>query len=73
MTSIQLNYTYLKYLLVRAASPASVIWRASKLSDLRDVNPDNFLKPLSVINVNERFKFSKFFKPGSVNKRYKIM
>lgn len=50
-------------ILVRAARPASVIWRTSKLSDLRDDNLDKFLKPPSVITVNERFKLSKFTKP----------
>ena len=53
-----------KCLLVRAASPASVIWRASKLSDLRDVNPDKFFKLLSVTKVHDRSKFSRLVKPG---------
>lgn len=48
---------------MRFAIPASVIWRASKLRDLRDVNPDNFFKPPSFTNVNDRFKFSRLVKP----------
>lgn len=51
-------------LLVRAARPASVICRASRLSDLRDVKVDNFLKPLSVTTVKDRFILSSFVKPA---------
>lgn len=54
---------HVSYLLVRAASPVSVIWRASKLSDLRDKSPDNFLKPPSVTTVNDKFKLSRLVKP----------
>lgn len=48
---------------VREASPMSVIWRVSKLSDLRDESPDSFFKPMSVTTVNERFNFSRLNKP----------
>ena len=54
---------YLEYLLVRAASPASEIWRTSKLSDLRDESPDNFLNPPSSTAVNDKFKLSRLAKP----------
>lgn len=48
---------------VRTASPESVIWRASRLSDLREVNPDKFFKPLSVTEVNERLRSSNLVNP----------
>lgn len=50
-------------ILVRADIPASVIWRASRLSDLRDVNPASFLKPLSETIEKERLMLCKLFKP----------
>lgn len=52
------------HLLVRAARPASVIWWASRLSDLRDDRADDFLKPLSVTAVKDRFILSRFAKPA---------
>lgn len=51
------------HLLVRAASPTSVTWRASRFSDLSDDNPDNFFKPPSVTTVKDRFKLSRLVKP----------
>lgn len=53
---------------MRAASPVSVICRASRLRDLSDDNPANFLKLPSEIPVNERFILSRFVKPTT---RYK--
>lgn len=50
-------------LLVIVANPASVIRRESKLSDLIEVNPDNFRKPPSVTDVNDRFILSKLDNP----------
>ncbi|CBI37342.3 unnamed protein product, partial [Vitis vinifera] len=35
---------------------ASVIWRASRFSDLRDVNQHNCFKLLSITNVKVKFK-----------------
>ena len=58
-----MSFTVHVYLLVRDASPESVIWRASKLSDFRDESPDSFLKPPSVITVNDRFMLSRLTKP----------
>lgn len=52
-------------LLVIAVKPASVIWRASKFSDLMEVNPASFLKPPSVTDVNERLILSKLHKPDN--------
>lgn len=67
------SYLYLNYLLVRVASPVSVIWRASKLRDLRDVSPDNFLKPPSVTTVNDKFKLSRLVKPtGNKQTQYQV-
>lgn len=60
-------------LLVIAASPVSVIWRTSKLSDLRDESPDNFLKPSSVTSVNDKFKLSMFVKPTGNKPTYHVM
>lgn len=54
---------YIEYLLVRAASPTSEIWRTSKLSDLREESPDNFLNPPSSTAVNDKFKLSRLAKP----------
>lgn len=51
------------YLLVRAASPVSVILWASKLSDLRDESPDSFLNPLSQTSVKDRFILSNLTNP----------
>lgn len=67
MNSIVLgnNASLLKVLLVIAANPESVMWRESKLSDLIEVNPDNFLKPPSVTDVNDRFKLSRLDNPES--------
>lgn len=48
--------------------PASVINRLSRLSDLRDVSPDNFLKPLSLTEVKERLILSKPHKPTERHK-----
>lgn len=59
----------MKDLLVRFARPVSVIWRASRLSDLRAVNPDNLFKPLSVTKVNDRFIFSRVVNPIKKKRR----
>lgn len=48
---------------VRAARPASVIWRESRLRYLMDVNPDSFFKPLSVTSVKDRLILFRFFRP----------
>lgn len=53
-----------KCLLVRFASPESVICRASRLSDLRLVSPESLFRPLSVTEVNDRFKSSSLLNPG---------
>lgn len=52
------------FLLVSAASPVSVIWRASKLSDLKEDSPQSFFRPLSVTTVKDRFKLSRFLNPA---------
>lgn len=52
---------------VRAAKPASVIWRESRLRYLMDVNPDSLFNPLSFTSVKERFILFRFFRPR--NKR----
>jgi len=61
-----------KHLLVRFANPASVICRASRLSDLRFVNPESLFRPLSVTEVNDRFKSSSLFKPGQKHEPIQI-
>lgn len=57
-------------LLVRAERPASVIWRASRLRDLRDVRADNFLKPLSLTPVKDRLILSRFAKPTNMKPNF---
>lgn len=59
-------------LLITRASPASVIWRQSRLSDVREVSPDNFFKPPSVTKVNDRFKLSRFIRPNINNERKRL-
>ena len=53
-------------LLLRDASPVSVISRTSILSALRVDNLDKFPKPPSVIKVNERFKIWRFANPARI-------
>lgn len=55
-------------LLANAAKPTSVIWRASRFSDLRELKPDSFFKPASVTKVKDKFMLSRFSKPRKYNK-----
>ena len=63
LTNVHKKATHPAHLLVRAESPASVIWRASKFSDLSDDSPDSFLKPASVTKVKDKFTLSRLVKP----------